>query len=151
MLVVLLEDYCINQRICYYCCARKLYSPRVVLYKRVVIAMLIKDWQFSFSNCDLVNPPLVHDLEQNVASYFNPLFNRTNRIWLFLSLYSSLDYTSRKPLSCIQARGGLLRGRWIVSPMPVNPCQFKLYPLGRVTWKWPGSFIPLPMSDLSFA
>lgn len=34
------------------------------VYKRTVIAMLIKAWQFSFSNCDLVNPPLVHDLKR---------------------------------------------------------------------------------------
>lgn len=71
----------------------------------MVIAMLIKDWQFSFSNCDLVNPPLVHDLKQNVASYFNPLFNMKNRMWLFLSLYGSLDNMNRKPLSYIQAKG----------------------------------------------
>lgn len=109
--------------------------------------MLIKDWQLSFANCDLVNPPLVHDLEQNVASYFNPLFNRTNRMWLFLSLYGSLDYTNRKPLSSIQAKGGLPRGMWVVAPVPVKSCQFKLCPLSHVTWKWPHGFLPSLMSD----
>lgn len=31
-------------------------------------------------------------------------------MWLFLSLYGSLDYTNRKMHSYIQAKGGLLRG-----------------------------------------
>lgn len=72
-------------------------------------------------------------------------------MWLFLSLYGSLDYTNRKLLSYIQAKGGLLRGMWIVSPGPVKLCRIKLCPLSHVIWKWPGGFLPLPMSDLSFS
>lgn len=72
-------------------------------------------------------------------------------MWLFLSLYGSLDYTNRKPLSYIQAKGGLLRGMWVVSPVPVKLCRIKLCPLSHVIWKWPGDFLPLPMSDLSFS
>lgn len=47
-------------------------------------------------------------------------------MWLFLSLYGSLDYTNRKPPSYILAKGGLLRGMWIVTPKPVAPLSVQV-------------------------
>lgn len=94
------------------------------VYKRIVIAMLIKAWQFSFCNCDLVNPPLVHDLKRCQFILIPYSIGQTK--WLFLSPHGSLDYGNRKFLSHIQAKGGLLRGMWTVSPVPVKSCQFQL-------------------------
>ena len=71
------------------------------VYKRIVIAMLIKAWQFSFCNCDLVNPPLVHDLKRCQFILIPYSIGQTK--WLFLSpfAYSGQGWFTKGDVDCV--------------------------------------------------
>lgn len=68
---------------------------------------------------------------------------------LFLSVYDCLEQVEN-PFAIFKSKVILLKRMWNISLVPVKPCWFKLYPVSHGTEKWPGGFLPMPVSLLGF-